>query len=101
GTLFTPGFFLSLSGGLLAVLVMILLFRLRIFSLLTVSIAGALAHNAGQLWVAATLLFRNPVLWYLLPYLLLTGVLTGVVTGVFSFWLLKRLEGDFEQEEKE
>ena len=87
-------------ASLLAVLVMILLFRLRIFSLLTVSIAGALAHNAGQLWVAATLLFRNPVLWYLLPYLLLTGVLTGVVTGVFSFWLLKRLEGDFEEGEK-
>lgn len=100
GTLFTPGFFLSLSGGLLALLVMILLFQLRIFSLLTVSIAGALAHNGGQLWVAATLLFQNPVLWYLLPYLLLTGVITGVVTGVFSFWLLKRLEGDFGEREK-
>lgn len=101
GMLFTPGFFLSLSGGLLAVLVMILLFQLRIFSLLTVSIAGALAHNGAQLWVAATLLFRNPVLWYLLPYLLLTGVITGVVTGVFSFWLLKRLERNYEEGVKE
>jgi heptaprenyl diphosphate synthase len=64
---------------------------------LTVSIGGSLMHNLVQLIVAAGLLFKNAVLWYLLPYLLLNGVLTGVVTGLFSYFLLRRLIRDFER----
>lgn len=97
GNLFTPGFFLSLSGGLSAVIIMGMLYYFNIFSLLTVSIGGALMHNLAQLMVAAGLLFKNAVLWYLLPYLLLSGVLTGVVTGLFSYFLLRRLTRDFER----
>lgn len=95
GNLFTPGFFLSLGGGLAAVLVMGLLYHAKIFSLLTVSIAGAIFHNLGQLFVAIYLLFKNAILWYLLPYLLLTGVITGIVIGFFSYYLLKRIREDF------
>lgn len=95
GNLFTPGFFLSLGGGMSAVLVMGAIYHLRIFSLLSVSIAGALAHNLGQLLAAIYLLFKNTILWYLLPYLLLTGILTGVITGLFSHYLLRRIGEDF------
>lgn len=95
GSLFTPGFFLSLSGGLLAVVAMGILYHLKVFSMITVSIAGALMHNLGQLLVATYLLFKNAILWYLLPYLLLTGVITGVITGLFSFYLLRRIRVDF------
>jgi len=95
GSLFSPGFFLSLSGGLLAVIVMGLLYHLKIFSMITVSIAGALMHNLGQLLVATYLLFKNAILWYLLPYLLLTGVITGVIIGLFSYYLLRRIRDDF------
>jgi heptaprenyl diphosphate synthase len=97
GNLFTPGFFLSLSGGLSAVFLMGMLYYFKIFSLLTVSIGGSLMHNLAQLIVAAGLLFKNAVVWYLLPYLLLSGVLTGVVTGLFSYFLLRRLIRDFER----
>jgi heptaprenyl diphosphate synthase len=97
GNLFTPGFFLSLSGGLSAVFLMGMLYYFKIFSLLTVSIGGSLMHNLAQLIVAAGLLFKNAVVWYLLPYLLLSGVLTGVVTGLFSYFLLRRLSRDFER----
>ncbi len=95
GNLFTPGFFLSLGGGMSAVLVMGAMYHLRIFSLLSVSIAGALAHNLGQLLAAIYLLFKNAILWYLLPYLLLTGIITGVITGLFSYYLLRRIGEDF------
>jgi len=95
GSLFSPGFFLSLSGGLLAVIVMGLLYHLKIFSMITVSIAGALMHNLGQLLVATYLLFKNAILWYLLPYLLLTGVITGIIIGLFSYYLLRRIRADF------
>ena len=96
GNLFSPGFFLSIGGGLAAVIVMGLLYHLKIFSLLTVSAAGAISHNLGQLLIAIYLLFKNAILWYLLPYLLLTGVITGVVIGLFSYYLLNRLRVDFE-----
>lgn len=95
GNLFTPGFFLSFSGGLSAVLVMGVLYHFKIFSLIAVSTAGALMHNLAQLFVAAYLLFKNPVLWYLLPYLVLTGTITGIAIGLFSYYLLKRLRADF------
>lgn len=91
GTLFTPGFFLSFSGGVMAVLVMSLLYRSGWFSLLAISITGALTHNLTQLVVATYWLFHNPILWYLTPYLLLSGVLTGAVIGVLSHQLLNRL----------
>jgi heptaprenyl diphosphate synthase len=95
GNLFTPGFFLSLSGGVAAVGIMCVLFQLRIFSLLTVSIAGAMMHNFGQLLAAIYILFKNEVLWYLWPYLLFTAIITGIVTGLFSYYLLKRITADF------
>lgn len=95
GTLFTPGFFLSLSGGLSAVVLMGILYRSQIFGILTVSIAGALMHNLAQLLIAIYLLFNNPILWYLWPYLLVTGMATGLVIGLFSYYLLRRIEADF------
>lgn len=96
GNIFTPGFFLSLSGGIAAVSIMCILFQLKIFGLLTISIAGAAMHNTGQLLLAVFILFKNSILWYLLPYLLLTAVFTGIVIGLFSKYLLKRIAEDFE-----
>ena len=92
GLLFSPGFFLSISGGICAVLTMIALHRMRIFGILAISVAGAIMHNVGQLIVAIYLLFDNAVLWYIFPYLLLTAVITGLFVGWFSHHLLKRLE---------
>lgn len=95
GMLFSPGFFLSFSGGFSATLIMIALFQLRSVGLLTVSIAGALMHNIAQLFLAVYWLFANTVLWYLLPYLLLTALITGSITGGFSYYLLQRLKQHF------
>ncbi|HQU71568.1 MAG TPA: Gx transporter family protein [Calditrichia bacterium] len=92
GTMFTPGFLLSLSGGFLALAAMGVLHRLRIFGIVSVSVAGALAHNAGQLLVAAYLLFANNMVLYIAPYLLASGVFTGVVIGYLSWRVLQRLE---------
>jgi heptaprenyl diphosphate synthase len=96
GNLLTPGFFLSVSGGLSAVLVMGILYHVKIFSLITVSTAGALMHNLAQIFVATYLLFKNEIIWYLLPYLAVTGIITGIVIGLFSYYLLKRIRVDFE-----
>ena len=59
----------SLLGGVAAMLVMILLSRLRGLSVYGVSIGGAAAHNCGQV-AAAVLALGNPAPLYYLPVLL-------------------------------
>lgn len=48
-------FFMSLSGGTLSYIIMLLLYRKTEASLMLISIAGALAHNAGQLCAASAI----------------------------------------------
>lgn len=84
---------LSLSGGLLALLLMAILkpgYK-RLFSLNGISVAGAAAHNVGQVAMAAFLLGNAGVYAYL-SVLLLTAVITGVLTGTISIALFGRLE---------
>ncbi len=95
GSLLTPGFFLSLSGGLLAVLAMIFFFRLRLFGIWGISLVGAAFHGIGQIAVSDFLLFRNPVVWHLLPYLILYSLASGTIIGFIAYFLLKRLKKEF------
>lgn len=80
----------SLSGGLLALLVMGILLRLPALSLYGVSIAGAAAHNTGQILAAIAVLGSHAPLLYL-PPLLMASVLTGGVTGAASILLVHRV----------
>ncbi|MBQ9859359.1 MAG: Gx transporter family protein [Clostridia bacterium] len=80
----------SLCGGLLSLLVMWLCRRSHRFSVVGVSVAGGVAHNVGQLLLAAALLSAS-VVWYA-PVLLLTGTLTGALIGLLCRSLLPRLE---------
>ena len=66
----------SLLGGLTAMLVMILLRRLRCLSIYGVSIGGAAGHNLGQMAAALITLGNTAVLGYL-PFLLGISLLTG------------------------
>ena len=82
----------SLFGGLLAMGVMILLSRCPALSIYGVSIAGAAAHNCGQI-AAAMLTLGNTAPLYYLPLLLAVSLLTGAVTG-FAAGLLFRALGN-------
>lgn len=71
----------SLAGGLLALGVMALCLRSRKLSPIGVSIAGAAAHQIGQLGTATLLLRSSAILYYLTPMLLVslgTGTLTAI-----------------------
>ncbi|MCL2057158.1 MAG: Gx transporter family protein [Oscillospiraceae bacterium] len=74
---------LSLCGGLLSVLVIVVL--LNIFgdraSYVCVSVCGACAHNLGQLTASAVILASGAVFYYS-PFLLIAGIAAGTVTGV-------------------
>lgn len=80
----------SLFGGLLSMLTMIALYRCRFLSLYGVSIAGAAAHNCGQVAAAILTLGSDAPLYYL-PFLLAVSLLTGAVTGFAAGLLFRAL----------
>ncbi len=87
GTLFSPGFIISLVSGVVSVCIMILLYNFRNrLSLISISIFSALIHNFTQLVVVYFLLFRNMninskyVMLFVTGFLFL-GCLAGAVTG--------------------
>jgi len=83
---------LSLAGGLLALLIMVIMKKRygKWFSLIGVSIGGAVAHNVGQVAMAA-LIMKSPAVFYYLAVLLVTGVITGVLTGTVALYLFEKL----------
>ena len=80
GTIGAPAFFLSLSGGFLAYFMMVLFNKLKIFSIVGVSIMGSLGHSLGQVLMAMIIL-SLPELVYYFPLLFLIAVPTGIFTG--------------------
>lgn len=83
-------FMFSLGGALLAFAVMAILIRLlpKMFSTVGVSISGAVAHNIGQLLVAAAVVQNIRIISYV-PVLLIAAVGTGLATGYTVTLLLK------------
>ena len=80
----------SLAGGLAAFLTMTACKRSGRFSMTGVSVAGGVAHNIGQILVAAAVLESTALVWYL-PFLLIAGTVAGAVIGIVGNEVLKRL----------
>lgn len=80
----------SLSGALCSILVMWTAKKSDRFTIAGVSMLGGVAHNAGQLLLAA-LILETPMLGYYFPVLLVSGCLTGGVTGLIGREILKRV----------
>jgi heptaprenyl diphosphate synthase len=83
GTIFSVTFYLSLSGGLSAYLLMFTFKQFRVFSMIGVSIMGAFGHSVGQIAMAIFLIERTELIYYL-PYILVLSVATGVLTGMIA-----------------
>lgn len=84
-------FMYSLAGGVLSGLVMILLKKTGKFRMITVSVAGGIAHNIGQILVAMVILETTALAYYLL-ILWFTGLATGVIIGVISYEVTRRVK---------
>lgn len=77
--------FMSFCGGAVSLAVMLLLFYIKQFGYVGVSIASAAAHNTAQLAAAALIMWDIRVFSFLWLYLLLSiaaGTVTGFVAGV-------------------
>ena len=71
--------FLSLSGGLLSLTVMLVLCRLPVTDYI-LSVCGSVFHNLGQL-LAASLVLKNAFTLAYVPILLISGLLMGALTA--------------------
>ena len=83
--------FYSLSGATLALITMFFIKKIPAFSTVGVSVAGAVAHNVGQL-LAATVVIGFTALIYYLPFLIIAAVLTGFLIGLAAGYLIKRVK---------
>lgn len=73
----------SLAGAALSILIMKLIHKTGIFGITGVSICGGVAHNIGQLILAAVIMENQNIMGYA-PILLISGTITGVIVGIVA-----------------
>lgn len=86
----------SISGAVLSLTVMFLIKKFTPLTELTVSVAGGITHNIGQIAAASVMLGTNVVVYYL-PFLLLSGTIAGAVVGTASALLIKKVNIDIDK----
>ena len=86
------GLLYSLSGGILSILAMILIYKIKrpLFGIIAISVFGAVFHNIGQI-VAASLIVQDLRISYYLPILMLAGAVAGILVGIVCKFLVKGL----------
>lgn len=89
GNLFSILF--SLSGGILSFLVMYIFKKTKFFNIVSISAAGGVAHNAGQLIVASIVVNTYSILYYI-PVLIVAGLVTGILIGVVASIIRTKLK---------
>lgn len=80
----------SLCGCIVSFAVMCLLKKSDVFSVVGVSMGGGVAHNIGQLCIAAVLV-SSPQIFYYLPVLIISGIVSGILIGWLGWILLEHI----------
>ena len=84
GTFLSMGFFMSLSGAFLSLGIMILFYLIiKKFSIIGVSVIGALFHVFGQIIIAMIYMSSAYVIYYL-PIIAFAAVITGTLVGIIA-----------------
>ena len=92
GSFAGPAFVIGGGAGLASWLVMVVVRRIggRLFSVVGLSIWGALAHQLGQLVLAYAYIGQFG-LFALLPLSLFSALLSGGLIGLLAWWTLDQL----------
>lgn len=91
------GIVYGLVGGVCCIVVMVFLKRISVFSVLGVSMMGAVFHNVGQILVAVIVMENTGVIYYL-PVLCISGILSGLIVGYLSHLLTKWYNQNFPED---
>ncbi len=81
----------ALAGGVVSMLVMAPLSRVKGLHMVTVSMAGGVMHNVGQV-ALAMLMLSTPQLMYYMAVLMIAGLLCGALTGICASSAVKHLK---------
>jgi heptaprenyl diphosphate synthase len=81
----------ALAGGVLSMLAMTLLSKVRGMHPITVSMVGGVMHNVGQVALAMILLHTQQLLYYM-AVLILVGLICGALTGIVASSVMKHLK---------
>ncbi|MDO5573341.1 MAG: Gx transporter family protein [bacterium] len=81
----------SLAGAVLSLIMMLLMKKVKRFSITGVSISGGIAHNIGQIFVAVLVVSEIRLTSYI-PFLIISGAVTGLLNGIISGILVQRLQ---------
>ncbi len=76
---------MSLAGGLLSLIAIFLIWRIRAIGSVGLGVISAIAHNMGQLAVSSVIVGGAAI--YYLPALLIFAATTGTVTGIALHYL--------------
>lgn len=89
GTFLSPVFFMSLSGGMLSLIVMFLFSKIKIFTAVGTSAIGAYFHIAGQL-IVLILIAGTPAVMNYMPIIGFLSIAAGVLSGFVTHTYLTR-----------
>ena len=81
----------ALAGGVLSMLFMTVLSRVKSMRPITVSMVGGVMHNVGQVALAMILLHTNQLLYYM-AVLMLVGLACGALTGIVAESVMRHLK---------
>ncbi|UCC15385.1 MAG: Gx transporter family protein [Gammaproteobacteria bacterium] len=99
GTFLSPTFLLSATGAVAAIGVLGVVGSVgrNTVGALGLSVAAALAHMSGQIWVAYSLFIPHPALLSLAPILLSAALVFGSVSGLIAANVDELLRGSGDQ----
>ena len=89
GTIVSMGFLMSLTGAVLSLGIMILLFLIvKKFSIVGVSVVGSIFHVTGQILIAMAFL-GTPYIVFYLPIIGISAIITGVLVGIVAQLIIR------------
>lgn len=84
-------FIYSLAGAVISMALMYLLYKSKGFSIIGVSVAGAVGHNTAQILTAMAVTRMVKLIDYL-PVLIISGIITGLIIGIIGQIILPQLK---------
>jgi heptaprenyl diphosphate synthase len=87
---------MSLSGGIFAFIVIVLLLQKTDTSIIFVSVTAAIAHIIGQLLLSCIITESIYVFAYA-PIILITSIISGIFTGVITGGVVKAMQNKKNQ----
>jgi len=90
-------FLFSFFGGMASILVCVLIKKQKKiqFSVIGLSIIGAIVHNLAQ-FITALIILRNINIFWYIAILSVFAVVTGILTGIIAKYVIKALKGYYK-----